>query len=62
MADALDFFQEEHKVKLDKVTKIPLEGEGTINRRIERYVVTCLDVPSVSMTSPPKQIVPKPDQ
>ncbi|KAG8215546.1 hypothetical protein J3R82DRAFT_9208 [Butyriboletus roseoflavus] len=36
IADALDIFQGEHKVKLDKVTKIPLEGEGTINRRVER--------------------------
>ncbi|KAH0834307.1 hypothetical protein J3R83DRAFT_11682 [Lanmaoa asiatica] len=36
VADALDLFQQEHRVKLDKVTKIPLEGEGTINRRVER--------------------------
>jgi len=36
IAEALDLFQEEHKVKFDKVTKIPLEGEGTINRRVER--------------------------
>ena len=61
IAEALDLFQGEHKVRLEKVTKIPLEGEGTINRRVERYVVTCLDVPSVSMTSRPKQIIPKLD-
>jgi hypothetical protein len=61
IAEALDLFQEEHKVRLEKVTKIPLEGEGTINRRVERYVVTCLDVPFVSMTSRAKQIVPKLD-
>lgn len=42
IAEALDLFQEKHKVRLEKVTKIPLEGEGTINRRVERYVVTCL--------------------
>lgn len=60
--DALDYFQEEHNVKLDKVTKIPLEGEGTINRRVERYVVAGFtSAPSVSMTSRPKQIIPKPD-
>lgn len=36
IAEALYLFEEEHKVKLDKITKIPLEGEGTINRRVER--------------------------
>ncbi|KIK94335.1 hypothetical protein PAXRUDRAFT_111172, partial [Paxillus rubicundulus Ve08.2h10] len=36
VVEALDHFQEKHKVKLDKVTRIPLEGEGTINRRVER--------------------------
>lgn len=35
-AEALGLFQEEHEVMLEKVTKIPLEGEGTINRRVER--------------------------
>lgn len=61
IADALDVFLEEHKVKLDQVTKIPLEGEGTINRRVERYVTTCVLVHFAPMTSPPKQIVPKLD-
>lgn len=61
IADALDCFQEEHKVKLEKVTKIPLEGEGTINRRVERYVASRLDVPFVSMMSWLEQIVPKLD-
>lgn len=36
MVQALEEFQEYHKVKLDKVTKIPLEGEGTIDGRVER--------------------------
>ncbi|KAF9219410.1 hypothetical protein BS17DRAFT_717670 [Gyrodon lividus] len=36
VVEALDQFQEKHKVKLDKITKIPLEGEGTINRRVEK--------------------------
>ncbi|KIJ12464.1 hypothetical protein PAXINDRAFT_41683, partial [Paxillus involutus ATCC 200175] len=36
VVEALDQFQEKHKVKLDRVTKIPLEGEGTINRRVEK--------------------------
>ena len=49
-------------MKLDKVTKIPLEGEGTINRRVERQVTTYVDdAPLVSMTHHPKQIVPKLD-
>lgn len=61
IADALDLFQEEHKVKLDKVTKIPLEGEGTINRRVERYVIICVLVRLIAMTSRPEQIVPKLD-
>jgi len=33
---ALDAFQEKHHVKLKKITKIPLEGEGTINKRVEK--------------------------
>ncbi|KAI6022960.1 hypothetical protein BKA83DRAFT_97304 [Pisolithus microcarpus] len=36
VVQALDEFQEKHKVKLRKITKIPLEGEGTINRRVEK--------------------------
>ncbi|KAH7882583.1 hypothetical protein F5I97DRAFT_1939240 [Phlebopus sp. FC_14] len=36
VVQALDQFQERHKVKFTKVTGIPLEGEGTINRRVER--------------------------
>lgn len=36
MVQALDDFQERHNVKLEKITKIPLEGEGTINGRVER--------------------------
>jgi hypothetical protein len=36
MVQALEEFQTEHDVKLEKVTKIPLEGEGTINRRVDK--------------------------
>ncbi|KAF8342471.1 hypothetical protein F5887DRAFT_1062309 [Amanita rubescens] len=36
MVQALEEFQSEHNVKLEKVTKIPLEGEGTINRRVDK--------------------------
>jgi hypothetical protein len=36
MLQALDEFQEKHDVKLTKITKIPLEGEGTINKRVEK--------------------------
>lgn len=33
---ALEEFQEKHDVKLSKITKIPLEGEGTISRRVDK--------------------------
>ncbi|KAL4077817.1 hypothetical protein J3A83DRAFT_4087667, partial [Scleroderma citrinum] len=36
VVQALDEFQDKHSVKLTKITKIPLEGEGTINRRVEK--------------------------
>ncbi|KAJ3852998.1 hypothetical protein EV368DRAFT_39790 [Lentinula lateritia] len=36
MEQALAEFQSTHGLKFDKVTKIPLEGEGTIDRRIEK--------------------------
>lgn len=38
MCQALEVFQEQHKVRLEKVTQIPLEGEGTINKRVEKCV------------------------
>lgn len=33
---ALEEFQDKHNVKLSKITKIPLEGEGTISRRVDK--------------------------
>jgi len=36
MVQALEEFQATYKVKLKKVTTIPLEGEGTIDRRVEK--------------------------
>jgi hypothetical protein len=36
MVQAIEDFQEHHKVKLQKITKIPLEGEGTIERRVDK--------------------------
>lgn len=38
MLQALDEFQSQNDVTLEKVTKIPLEGEGTIDRRVEKCV------------------------
>jgi hypothetical protein len=35
-AQALQEFQAEHGVSLEKVTKIPLEGEGTIKLRVDK--------------------------
>ena len=37
---ALQHFEDEHGVKLEKITKIPLEGDGTIDKRVERYVLS----------------------
>jgi hypothetical protein len=34
---ALLHFEDEHSVKFEKITKIPLEGVGTADRRVERY-------------------------
>lgn len=39
MAQALEEFEGEYDVSLEKVTKIPLEGEGTIERRVEKCVL-----------------------
>ncbi|KAF8969681.1 hypothetical protein BDZ97DRAFT_213140 [Flammula alnicola] len=36
MEQALQEFEKEHDVKLEKITKIPLEGDGTIEKRVER--------------------------
>ncbi|GLB45672.1 hypothetical protein LshimejAT787_2600050 [Lyophyllum shimeji] len=36
MCQALEEFQEQHGVKLEQITKIPLEGEGTIEGRVAR--------------------------
>jgi len=33
---ALQQFEDEHGVKLEKITKIPLEGDGTIEKRVDR--------------------------
>ena len=39
---ALHLFEIEHGVKLEKITKIPLEGDGTIDKRVERYAPTSI--------------------
>lgn len=36
MVQALEEFEVAHGVTLEKVTKIPLEGEGTISGRVQR--------------------------
>ncbi|KAH9976895.1 hypothetical protein BGW80DRAFT_885850 [Lactifluus volemus] len=36
MRQALEVFQEQHNVRFEKVTHIPLEGEGTIGKRVEK--------------------------
>ncbi|KAJ8514671.1 hypothetical protein ONZ45_g7817 [Pleurotus djamor] len=42
MVQALDDFQAQAGVTLNKVTKIPLEGEGTIDKRVERLYTNLL--------------------
>ncbi|KAH9054761.1 hypothetical protein EDB87DRAFT_1676473 [Lactarius vividus] len=42
MCRALEAFQEQHKVHFEKVTQIPLEGEGTINKRVEKLYTNLL--------------------
>ncbi|KAI9461906.1 hypothetical protein BJY52DRAFT_164367 [Lactarius psammicola] len=42
MCRALEAFQEQHKVQFEKVTQIPLEGEGTINKRVEKLYTNLL--------------------
>lgn len=36
MVQALEEFQEQHSVKLEEITKVPLEGEGTIEGRVAK--------------------------
>jgi hypothetical protein len=40
--DALASFEEEYGVKFAKVTEIPLEGDGTISRKVEQCVCSLL--------------------
>lgn len=56
MEQALEEFQITHGVKFDKITKIPLEGEGTINGRVEKYVAS-LSRPYASDDTSIKQAV-----
>ncbi|KAJ6574937.1 hypothetical protein B0H19DRAFT_1126451 [Mycena capillaripes] len=39
MVSALEEFQSNYNVSLDKITRIPLEGEGTIDRRVEKLYI-----------------------
>jgi hypothetical protein len=41
MGLALEEFQREYGVEFEKITLVPLEGEGTIEKRVEKYVVIC---------------------
>lgn len=38
MERALEEFQEKHGVELEKITLCPLEGEGTIASRVDKFV------------------------
>lgn len=54
MAQALEEFQERHGVKFEKVTQMPLEGEGTISKRVDKCVsfsLACRSLFELSCTS-----------
>jgi hypothetical protein len=36
MEDAVQAYADKHGIEFEKVTKIALEGEGTIERRVEK--------------------------
>jgi hypothetical protein len=36
MVQAVEEFQDAHMVEFEKITKIPLEGEGTIENRVDK--------------------------
>jgi hypothetical protein len=36
MVQALEEFQEKQGMRLEKITRIPLEGEGTIDKRLDK--------------------------
>jgi hypothetical protein len=48
---ALEEFQDKHNVKLSKITKIPLEGEGTIIRRVDKYAQDLKQYPCYAYTT-----------
>lgn len=39
MEQALEEFQQEQNIKFEKVTLMPLEGEGTISHRMKKFVL-----------------------
>lgn len=42
METAVQEFMDKQGVTLEKVTSMPLEGDGTIERRVEKYVFSIL--------------------
>ena len=49
MCSALERFEEQHAFKFKKVTRIPLEGEGTVERKTSKYAIPlgyCIQVDS----------------
>ncbi|KAJ7600337.1 hypothetical protein C8J56DRAFT_767072 [Mycena floridula] len=43
MVQALEDFQIEHGVRLKKITSVPLEGDGTIGKRVEKLYANLVD-------------------
>lgn len=48
---ALHLFETEHGVDFEKITQIPLEGDGTIERRVEKYVLISRVICRAHLTS-----------
>ncbi|KAJ3482644.1 hypothetical protein NLJ89_g12126 [Agrocybe chaxingu] len=46
MEQALQEFEAEHNVQFEKITKIPLEGDGTIAKRVDRLYTNLLANPT----------------
>jgi hypothetical protein len=42
---ALDRFETEHGVKFRKITQMPLEGDGTVYQKVEKYAfISCYSI------------------
>ena len=50
MCQALEQFEQEHGFKFKKITRVPLEGDGTIERKVSKYVWASMLTPRPMLT------------